>query len=193
MAARVLRGAGGVGLVAATAWALHEALEETLVFRALRARGLASARGNAELEELLGPRIEAGPWYNSSLTVQGGGLASCRFPILGERRGSEVVVKALPRERWRSSVLYCLVGPGEWLPVQISAAVGLRAGGLPRRVDLLGTELEAERAAGGLPNMEERQLMMSGRGGGDTGAEGGRGEGARPGAPSPPPEKHQNP
>jgi len=162
-AGRVLHRAGGALLAGATAWAAHEALEETLVFRALRARGLAAARGNAELAELLGgPALKPGPWYNSSLTVRAGGLAACRFPVRGERRGSEVVVKALPRERWRSNVLYCLVGRGEWMPVQISAAVGLQRGGLPRRVDLLGAELEEERRTAGLPDAEERQMMMPG-------------------------------
>ena len=71
-------------------------------------------------------------------------------------------MKALPRERWRSNVLYCLAGRGEWMPVQIWAAVGLKRGGLPRRVDLLGPELEAERRAAGLPGAEERQAMMPG-------------------------------
>ena len=41
------------------------------------------------------------------------------------------------------------------------ASVPKRAG-LPRRVDLLGAELEAERRAAGLPDAEERQMMMPG-------------------------------
>ncbi|GMH46078.1 hypothetical protein BSKO_14042 [Bryopsis sp. KO-2023] len=127
---------GGAGLLGLTVWQLADAVTDTLVFRQCRKQGLRLAKENAELCELLGAPLSAGPWYNASLAFSHDGfLANCMFRVDGANCSSDVTVRAIRKPGKMGNFLYCTVGAAEWKVLTCDATLAL--GGVARRLNLV--------------------------------------------------------
>ena len=134
----------------ATAYVVCDALDELFIYLHCRRIGMRAARGSDELRAEIGIDMRAGPWYNSSLrTSHYGHMASCSFPVEGDRLGTEVAVRLVRARGVPSSFVHNVIGTGKWRIMSATATLP-GAGGLPRTLNLAGFERLVQPALGRL-------------------------------------------
>ena len=133
----------------ATAYVVCDALDELFIYLHCRRIGMRAARGSDELRAEIGIDMRAGPWYNSSLrTSHYGHMASCSFPVEGDRLGTEVAVRLVRARGVPSSFVHNVIGTGKWRIMSATATLP-GAGGLPRTLNLAGSGAGADAGADG--------------------------------------------
>lgn len=133
-------------LGAVTTAATLDAVDDTLVYRAVTARPAALARESAAVETALGPPITLGPWWRSALAAPlRTRTAHATFEVLGGRGGADVTVVAVPStpprgdfaslaSRWRRD---------GWRHVSVDVTLPTGVPGPARGWSLLDEEKEA--------------------------------------------------
>ena len=77
-----------------------------------------------------------------------GHMASCSFPVEGERLGSEVCVRLVRAQGVPSSFVHNCIGTGKWRVMSATATLP-GAGGLPRTLNLVNSGDETGNQSGG--------------------------------------------
>lgn len=133
------RAVGGAVLGGLFAYALADATNDAVTYSLLKRQAMQTVEEHVELKQQLGCPYAPGPWYNSSITfTHAGHIANMTFTLHGAQSSTEVSLRAVRRTFPWGTLLYNLVGPGEWQVVVMEALVP-SGGGLPRAMSLLGT------------------------------------------------------
>ena len=91
---------------------------------------------NAAFQEWLGLPVVPGAWYNDSIAFSHKGhIAKCDIRFDGAQRSSDVIIRVIRDQGWRSTILYNTLGPRRW-KVLTCEAMTLERGGRARRMEL---------------------------------------------------------
>ena len=156
------RTAVAVGLAAATACVVEDALNDLALWRICVERASPVVEKHPRLLRSLGAPFRVEPWWNGSVASRGSGnLASCVYLVDGERASCDVQVVLVrgpgAAYAYAPNLIRNLAAPEQWRVARMEAILPHeKKAGLPGRVNLL-LEPDAEEEA------ENRNLPGSDR------------------------------
>lgn len=126
-------------LLSSTGYVVTDVFDEAFLYLHSRRIGMEAVRKNEELMEMLGDHVVAGQWFNASVSKQHyGHMTSCSFPVIGDKFGTEVVVKLIRNNGAPSSFIHNTIGTGKWFIMDCHAVLPGK-GGLPKILRLTDT------------------------------------------------------
>ena len=139
-------------LGAVTAAATADAVDDTLVYRAVTSRPAHLATHSPAVAAALGPPIHLGPWWRSALAAPlRTRTAHATFEVVGGRGGADVTVTAVPAAPPRKDNVLAGIAarwrPDGWTLVAVDVTLPTGVPGPARGWSLLDEEKERERAA----------------------------------------------
>lgn len=166
VAGGVARTAVAVGLAAATACVVEDALNDLVLWRICVARASPVVESHPRLQRSLGAPFRVEPWWNGSVSSRGNGnLASCVYLVDGERASCDVQVVLVrapgSAHAYVPNLVRNLAAPEQWRVARMEAILPHeKSAGLPGRVNLLQ---EPEPKGGVLANQKKRSKGKSER------------------------------
>ena len=157
----VARTAVAVGLAAATACVVEDALNDLLLWRICVERASPVVESHPRLRRSLGAPFRVEPWWNGSVASRGSGnLASCVYLVDGERASCDVQVVLVrgpgAAYAYAPNLIRNLAAPEQWRVARMEAILPHeKKAGLPGRVNLLREE-PVEPKGGARENRRDR-------------------------------------
>lgn len=103
-----------LGVGAVTLYLAHDAASDAALYAVCKREAEARVAACERAQEVLGPPVRFGPWWDASVTSQGGGkLVTAQFVLRGERCSADARVRmvrpAVAETHWTapSALLYC--------------------------------------------------------------------------------------
>ena len=158
------RTAVAVGLAAATACVVEDALNDLALWRICVERASPVVESHPRLRRSLGAPFRVEPWWNGSVTSRGSGnLASCVYLVDGERASCDVQVVLVRGPggayAYAPNLIRNLAAPERWRVARMEAILPHeKKAGLPGRVDLLREEPEPK--GGARENRRDRRSFF---------------------------------
>lgn len=139
----VARTAVAVGLAAATACVIEDALNDLALWRICVERATPVVEKHPRLRRSLGAPFRVEPWWNGSVASRGNGnLASCVYLVDGERASCDVQIVLVRKPgagyAYVPNLIRNLAAPEQWRVARMEAILPHeKKAGLPGRVNLL--------------------------------------------------------